>query len=441
VARTAARLGEICRGEERIALWLPNGVDLVTLLWASLRAGRVACLLSTRTPPAQVADQLNHLGARTLVTTAARHERLSGLLKTPVQVIHPGVVIQETPNPETSNVVFRPEQPASVLFTSGSTGTPKAAQHSVGNHYYSALGSNQNIVVQPGDRWLLALPLYHVGGLGILWRCWLGGATVVIPPSQAPLADVLRAQLITHLSLVPTQLRRLLEAQPTAPPSTKAVLLGGSAIPPELLDRATASGWPVHTTYGMTEMTSQVTTTSPGASREQLRSAGRVLPHRELRIADDGEILVRGPTLFQGYLTPDGALDQAVDAEGWYHTRDLGRCGPDGLLYVVGRKDHLFISGGENIQPEEIEALLVEQPGVTRAVVVPVPDAEYGERPVAFVDGIRPERLEQLADELDGRLPRFKIPDAFYAWPADGTEGMKVDRTQLQRLARARRRR
>jgi O-succinylbenzoic acid--CoA ligase len=186
----------------------------------------------------------------------------------------------------------------------------------------------------------------------------------------------------------------------------------------------------------MTEMTSQVTTTAPDASRDELRSAGRRLPYRELQFSEDGEILVRGPTLFQGYLRQDGSLDPGVDADGWYHTRDLGYRDQDGLLHVVGRKDHLFISGGENIQPEEIEDVLLRLPGVTRAVVVPVPDAEFGERPVAFVDGVPNERLERLASELDGRLSRFKIPDAFYPWPTDGMGSMKVDRARLQRVAR-----
>jgi O-succinylbenzoic acid--CoA ligase len=188
----------------------------------------------------------------------------------------------------------------------------------------------------------------------------------------------------------------------------------------------------------MTEMSSQVTTTGPGATREHLRTAGRLLPYRALCIADDGEILVRGATLFQGYLGSDGVIDAAVGAEGWFHTRDLGWLDEDGRLQVTGRKDHQFISGGENIQPEEVEAALLRLPGVTRAVVVPVPDTEYGERPVAFVDGPPDERLLTLAAELDEELPRFKIPDVVYPWPAGANGRFKLDRQAFRRLAQRR---
>jgi O-succinylbenzoic acid--CoA ligase len=186
-------------------------------------------------------------------------------------------------------------------------------------------------------------------------------------------------------------------------------------------------------------MTSQVTATPPGASREELHTSGRPLPHREISISDDGEILVRGETLFAGYVEGE-VVDRPLDADGWFRTGDLGELDVSGNLRVRGRKDNLFTSGGENVQPEEIEEALCRLEGVEDAVVVPVPDAEFGFRPVAFVrtaGGVVEPELLSL--ELERTLPRFKIPVAFHGW-LEETGGMKPDRASLRERARRLRR-
>jgi O-succinylbenzoic acid--CoA ligase len=158
------------------------------------------------------------------------------------------------------------------------------------------------------------------------------------------------------------------------------------------------------------------------------------LPNREISISERGEILVRGETLFAGYAEGE-ELDRPLDAGGWFHTRDLGELDEEGYLRVGGRMDNLFISGGENIQPEEVEEALYRLEGVDEAVVVPVPDEEFGARPVAFVrmdDG----EPRDLARELEPVLPRFKIPISFQPWPESARRGMKVDRVSLSELAR-----
>jgi O-succinylbenzoic acid--CoA ligase len=181
-------------------------------------------------------------------------------------------------------------------------------------------------------------------------------------------------------------------------------------------------------------MASQVTTTPPDASIEELRTAGRVLPHREVSISENGEILVRGETLFAGYAEGE-KLDRPVDAEDWFHTRDLGELDESGHLRVGGRMDNLFISGGENVQPEEIEEALCRLEGVDEAVVVPVSDEEFGARPVAFVRMSAGEPGD-LARKVEPVLPRFKIPISFHPWPEEARRGMKADRANLGELAR-----
>ena len=237
--------------------------------------------------------------------------------------------------------------------------------------------------------------------------------------------------------MVATQLYRLIQEDGSKNETLKALLLGGSAIPASLLEAAHARGLPVHTSYGLTEMASQVTTTPPGASPAALQTSGLVLPHRQLRIAPDGEIWVRGETLFQGYVE-ERAVPTSVDASGWFHTGDTGALDEEGYLHVQGRKDNLFISGGENIQPEEIEHALTHLEGVARAVVVPVPDPEFGFRPVAFVQTRAgwQKSLSDLGSCLEQSLPRFKIPVAFLPWPEERDRAaMKVDRHVLKTLA------
>lgn len=417
---------------DRIAIYARNQWRYLAAVIGILRAGMVACPMSTRWPKTRVAQALALIEAEGLLVDDAPFERGGVDRHHLAGVVEASLVAQD-------DFVFDGAQDATIVFTSGSSGMPKAALHTWGNHYYSALGAATNMPLHVGDRWLLSLPLYHVGGLAIFFRCLLAGATVVIPPPAYSLGAVMAAQRVTHVSLVATQLKRLLDEDAVALDQVKALLLGGSAIPPALVEAAHRRGLPIHTTYGLTEMVSQVTTTPPQATRDQLASSGRVLPHRALRIAEDGEIWVNGAVRFKGYVTGH-VTEQPFDADGWFATHDLGGLDADGYLHVTGRKDNQFISGGENIQPEAIERALVACPGVTRAVVVPVPDAEFGQRPVAFVQAVSAVAPAPAALRLalEATLPRFMIPQAFYDWPADAEAGMKVARANLIREAQRR---
>lgn len=432
VSSAALRLGELEAGS-RVALYLPKDQRYVVLLLALIRAGHVVCPVSDRLPPRGVAPLLKRAACSAIVSDDEK------LLKTVDAALRPETLLREssqTSSDRAESTSIPLNRPATIIFTSGSTGVPKAALHTFGNHYYNALGSNANIALQPGDRWLHSLPLYHVGGLSILFRCLLAGATVALPRPGTSLGEAIAGLQATHVSLVATQFLRLLQEDADLR-GIKAVLLGGGPIPAYLVDEAVARRLPIHTSYGLTEMASQVTTTPPDASPEMLRTAGRVLPNREISISEAGEILVRGQTLFAGYVEGE-SVDYPLDASGWFHTGDLGGLDQEGYLRITGRRDNLFISGGENVQPEEIEEALSRLEGIEEAVVVPVPDEEFGARPFAFVrtNGVA---LEYLAQTLEQVLPRFKIPVAFQGWPDDaGT--MKVDRTAFGERARRLRR-
>ncbi|MFB6099298.1 MAG: AMP-binding protein, partial [Salinibacter sp.] len=414
VGATAARLRDMnFTGGHRVAMQLRRGPDLIFLLWALWRTGSVAMPLSTRLPADEARRVARRMEATFFVTrTPAEETRETGVDDTcsPDRLVeHMG---QGDPDPGAQFLHRR----ATILFTSGSTGQPTAVLHSWANHLYSAKGSNANLPLRASDRWLLSLPLYHVGGLAILIRCALAGAAVALPDPDGSLSAALDATGATHLSLVATQLRRLLGARDGPLPSrVRGVLLGGGPLPDALLRRGHRRDWPLLTSYGSTEMASQVTTTPPGAPLDDLRTAGRCLPHRRVRVGDAGRIHVAGPTLCRGVEKEGAFRDPRID--GWLPTGDLGRIDAQGRLHVQGRTDRQFVSGGENIQPEEIEAALEHIDEVERAVVVPVPSEEYGRRPVAFVRSATGALPARWRERLEAVLPRFKIPDAMHELP------------------------
>ncbi len=343
--------------------------------------------------------------------------------------------------PARTDVIRAHSDPATILFTSGSSGTHKAVVHTLTHHIESALASNDNIKLALGDRWLATLPFHHVAGLSIIFRTMLAGAAIVIPESQSNPAQAMDDFSVTHLSLVAVQLDRMLRSQVARQAEAKlsAVLVGGSAIPAELISDAHRRGWPIFTTYGSTEMASQITTTKPGAPLSELQTSGRPLKHCDVRIKDSGEILVKGKSLALGYLS-DATIVPVSDREGWFASGDLGEIDSKGRLIVRGRRDRMFISGGENIHPEVIEAAVARLQGIRRVCVFGVPDPEYGMRPIGVVefDTTEPEREQDLRVRLrDGLLPGYLVPDRFYRWSGTAeTGGLKTDLTTIVDLWR-----
>ena len=396
---------------QRIA-WCPgNDYESMVRFWAIVRGGFVACPISHRLPR-----------PRRLQLAAAIHAEWIDRWES----VTAGFVRDE--------IDFA--APATIVFSSGSSGEPKGVVHSLDAHIASALGATARIPLQPGDAWMWGLPVSHVGGLSILFRCALAGATVVgmrsaNDRSQAPsLNECVRTMRLTHMSLVPTQLWRLLR-DGVDWTGLKSVLVGGQPLPASLFQHARKAGVPLQTTYGLTEMASQVTTSD--SLPDSAERSGFILPHRELCIGPRHEILVRGKTMCLGYVSEAG-IKPVVDEAGWFHTGDRGTLHADGQLEVWGRQDNMFISGGENIYPERIERELLQFVGVRRAVVVPRRDAEFGDRPVAFVEADQVDR-HGWSDKLRERLAGFEIPTEYLSWPQDVELAIKPNRRQLKKIA------
>jgi O-succinylbenzoic acid--CoA ligase len=317
---------------------------------------------------------------------------------------------------------------AAVIHTSGTTARPRAVELTYGNILWSALGSAVALGCEPADRWLCTLPLTHVGGLSILARSAVYATTAIVHERfEADRAvQAVREQHVTLVSVVATTLIRLLDAGLSEPPRLRAALTGGGPVAPELIGRARAAGVPVSLTYGLTEACSQVTTAPVADAESPADVAGRPLFCTRLRIANDGEILVAGPTV----------ASAARAADGWLHTGDLGELDELGRLRIRGRKSELIISGGENVAPAEVEATLEAHPEVSEAAVVGRPDEQWGEAVVAIVvarAGSAPSSEELRAHCLRALAP-YKVPKRFELvdGPLPRTASGKLQRGRLR---------
>lgn len=352
---------------------------------------RVALALEPGEPFVAALHAVWGLGA-----TAVPHDlRLTELERPPADLVVDGVEPGSGARRELASAM-EAETIAVLLQTSGTSGTPKPVELSFGNFLWSALGSGVAVGYDPGDRWLSALPLAHVGGLSIVIRAAIGATGAVVHPGWDTdrVMHAIEHQGTTLISLVPTTLGRLLDAGLKHPPTLRCALLGGAPVPPTLQRRAARAGLPVSQTYGLTEATSQVTTQTPGDTEDD---AGSPLFCTSVTLTAEGEICVAGPTVAGG---------------GTLRTGDLGELDRFGRLTLVGRKADTIVSGGENVMPTEVEAVLAEHPTVAEAAVHGRPHPTWGEAVVATVV-LHPGThvtAQVLRTHCAAQLAGFKVP-------------------------------
>jgi len=410
------------KASDRIAICGENSVEYVILLLALWQMKAITAPISPRWPDKTIASYAAKINARHLFRCADIKRAVCFDARQQVEA---------GGKPKDLDL----EQEVTIIATSGSSGEAKAAVHTWGNHFYSAQGSNEIIPLTSSDRWLLSLPLYHVSGVAITVRCLLSGAGLVIATdTDLNLSTAIARSKATHISLVSTQLQRLLADDKNLPllRSLKCILLGGSAIPRTLIEQSVKLGLNVYLSYGLTEMSSQVAT---GKATQINQACVKVLPYRQVCISSEGEILVKGEVLFKGYATGT-KLYLPYKNDQWFPTGDIGQLDKEGCLTLTGRRDSMFISGGENIHPEEIEKALLSITGITQAIVVPKEDKEFGQRPIAFIKFAGdPLAEDYLIRCLQADLPRFKIPIAFFPWPQNlMSQGVKISRQEFLKI-------
>lgn len=374
---------------ERVAIALPAGLEFAHAMHACLLLGAVAVPLDLR------------LSAAERATIAAG---CAAVVDEPLRSVRAPL---EGPARPWARARHDLDATAVVIHTSGTSSAPKPVELTYGNLLWSALGSAVALDLDPRERWLCALPLSHVGGLSILIRSAIYATTAEVHErfETDRVLHSLREQDVTLVSLVATTLSRLLDAGLERPPALRCALTGGGPVPAALVRRASAAGVPVSLTYGLTESCSQVTTTPAAALARGDRAAGPPLFCTRVRCDADGEILVAGPTVAPG----------AGDPDGWLRTGDLGAFDEHGRLSVTGRKADTIVSGGENVAPSEVEAVLEGHPGVLEAAVVGRPDGEWGEAVTAIVVGRsdRPPDSDELRAHCALALAPYKVPKRF----------------------------
>ncbi|MEI3605449.1 o-succinylbenzoate--CoA ligase [Pseudogracilibacillus sp. SE30717A] len=415
-ARKLSSLG-VKRGDP-VAILSTNHVNMAITVHALSYLKAVAVMLNTRLTTDELTYQLSSSEAKLIITTEMLRDEKK--LSHPYQKTFQEIFLLQEKDTELATHIDL-HDPFTMMFTSGTTGFPKAVVHTYNNHWWSAISSVLNLGLTREDKWLLTLPIFHVGGLSILLRSVIYGMTVYLMEkyNKKVLLYVLNEKKITIASLVTLMLRNLLDDidETGFPSHIRCILLGGGSVPESLLKLVKQNGIPLFQSYGMTETSSQIVTLNMDDALSKLGSAGKPLFPAEVTIdcpdeAGIGEIWVRGPMVMNGYKNEEANKKSFVN--GWFKTGDLGHIDNEGFLFIVDRRSDLIISGGENIYPTEIENVLLELDEINEAAVVGKSDFFWGEVPVAFVVSKEKVAAESIQHYLAKRLATYKIPKEIY---------------------------
>jgi O-succinylbenzoic acid--CoA ligase len=442
-SRLACQLATLQIGDgSRVALLARNGFPFAVAVHALTRLGAILVPLNTRLTKAELLWQLQDVQASYLLSDVHFAEQAISLaLELPalhsvtlIVTAEHAVSVQDGVESDVElHTMIDLERVQSIMYTSGTTGNPKGVLITYGMQWWNAIGSALNLGHALDDCWLACLPLFHIGGLSILFRSVINGISVLLYEKfdAHAINRAIKEQHVTIISVVALMLQRMLadldsEYRPSEaryPSTLRCVLLGGGPVSRPLLADCAARSIPVLQTYGLTESCSQAVTLAPSDALCKLGSVGRPLIQVQLRILTEqdqfarpnepGVICLRGPSITPGY--DHQAMAQALQ-DGWLVTDDIGFLDDEGYLYVLDRRQDLIISGGENIYPAQIESLLLSHPDVLDAGVCGQPDEQWGQVPIAFVC-LRPgttATVQSLHAFLATQLARYKQPRSIH---------------------------
>ncbi|AIM15993.1 O-succinylbenzoic acid--CoA ligase [Bacillus sp. X1(2014)] len=406
---------------------LKNHLDSVVVLFALQLLGARAVILNNRLTPNEMVWQLEDSGAAFFILDdsfteieSVVNERLHHINTTTIKQLFASDFVTPAIQEEISLGDI-----CTIMYTSGTTGYPKGVMQTFGNHWWSATGSVLNLGITDGDCWLCSVPLFHISGFSILMRGIIYGMPIVLHErfDVEKIIQTIQEKRVTIMSVVSTMLTQIVDAleEQRLPGYFRCMLLGGGPAPLPLLQSCQKKEIPVFQTYGMTETASQIVTLAPEYCLTKLGSAGKPLFPSQIKIVREdeaeaqagevGEIMVKGPNITPGYLNRPQATKETI-RNGWLNTGDVGYLDEEGFLYVLDRRSDLIISGGENIYPAEVEAVLLSHPEIIDAGVTGIEDAKWGQVPAAFivkkadskvsVEGIEKYCVKQLA--------KYKVP-------------------------------
>ena len=418
-----SRLG-VRRGD-RVSVLMGNRAEYVEIFFACLRLRALLVPLNWRLSVTETVAILDDADP-VVIIGEARYRGLVGEASTKWIEIDTDTTELQPAKPS-QDLVIDGEEPAMIIYTSGSTGRPKGAVIPHRQMLFNAIATTTAWELGPDDIGPVTTPFFHTGGWHVFATpLWLRGGCVVLMEQFDPgsFLEVLAEERCTVALCVPTQLTMLAESGEMGRelPHLRWLISGGAPCPQPLAERIRASGYNLRLGYGLTEcgpncfaMSTEEAVATPG-------SVGRPVPFLEMRLVDDsladvdegdaGELLLRGPQVFSGYWNAPGKTAETITPDGWLRTGDLARRNSDGAFWICGRRKEMFISGGENVFPGEVEAALTDCPGVAEVVVVGVADELWGEVGRAFVVPRKGASIseEQLLSFARSRLGRYKVP-------------------------------
>jgi fatty-acyl-CoA synthase len=436
-----ALLGLGLRNGDRMAILSYNRVEFIEAIMAAAKLGLILVPLNWRLTAAELAFILKDSGAAALLFDAGLIEQAKAARENTALEHLVWIGDQElagahgyeallSAQPESEpqpDIIPGLDTPHIIMYTAGTTGQPKGAILSQGASFWNVLNLNLPLDFTSSDRNLVVLPMFHIGGIGLFTLPMIyDGGTVVIQRAFDPVQTLtlLREEKITLFFGVPAIFLALIQHprfNAAAFKNVRVVMSGGAPLPVSLVAQYHQAGILLQQGFGMSEAAPSIATLEKELALEKAGSIGKVVFHLDARIVDDemnelpagavGELVLRGPNLLQGYWNRPEATVEAFSGD-WFHTGDLARMDPDGCLYIVERKKDMFISGGENVYPAEVENAIYELPQIAEAAVIGVPDERWGEVGRAMVVLKKGQRLaaDAIIGHLKGRLAKYKIP-------------------------------
>ncbi|MBL7202758.1 MAG: long-chain fatty acid--CoA ligase [Desulfobacteraceae bacterium] len=439
LARALQGLG--LKSGDRLGILSYNGLEFVETIMTAAKLGAILVPLNWRLAPTELAFMLNDSGAETLLfhpeltdlansvkdKTGLKRRIILGTEETAGAKAYEPLLEPQTDEEPKPDAAPDLDTPHIIMYTAGTTGRPKGAVLSQGASFWNAMNLTVAMNFTSEDRNLAVLPMFHIGGIGLftLPMLYMGG-TVVIQRTFDPAETLrlLKEEKITLFFGVAAIFLFLIQHpdfKKEAFEKIRVVMSGGAPLPVSVVHRYHESGIILQQGFGMSEAAPSIATLSKDLALKKAGSIGRALFHMEARIVDRdmndlpagevGELVVRGPNLMQGYWNRPEATKEAL-AGGWFHTGDLARMDEDGDLYIVDRKKDMFISGGENVYPAEVENVIFELPQIAETAVIGLKDEKWGEVGRAIV-ALKPgEQLneEEVLGFLKERLAKFKVP-------------------------------
>jgi fatty-acyl-CoA synthase len=396
---------------DRVATLTGNSPEHVMVLFACAQLGLILLPLSWRLAAPELQYQLEDAEPALFLVEDEYEELADATRKRHERLTAPATGDGTSYRHET----VTPEDPLLLIYTSGTTGKPKGALLTHANCFWTNLSFDATTGVHGDDVVLQVLPQFHVGGWNVqALLAWLKGATVVLERQfdAGRVLDLIERKRVTTMMGVPPIYLFLAQHERFATAdlsSLERAVVGGAPMPEPLLRQWANRGTAIVQGYGLTEAAPNVLCLPPEDAVRKLGYAGKPYPFVDVRLSDEDELQVKGPNVFPGYWRNDEATREAFTDDGWLRTGDVAERDAEGFYRIKGRLKDMYISGGENVYPAEVEHVLHEHPSVTDAAVVGVPDGRWGECGVAFVvaDGVTEEELLAWCGE---RLAKFKVP-------------------------------